>query len=103
MKEIIRKALLLGIGLAALTEEKLREFVAELEKKGELSREEGRALVREALKERAKQRKQLEKRIAEEVERAFAKTGVASKKDVEKLKKKIEKLERTIAKLAGEK
>jgi polyhydroxyalkanoate synthesis regulator phasin len=103
VKDLIKKALLLGIGLAAITEEKLREFVAELEKKGELSREEGKALVRELLAEREKQKKELQKRVAEEVEKALAKTGVASKKDVEKLSKKIEKLERTIAKLAGEK
>jgi len=103
VKEWIKKALLLGIGLAAITEEKLREFVAELEKKGELSREEGKKLIRELLAEREKQREELKKRVAEEVERALAKTGVASKKDVEKLSKKIEELERTVARLVEEK
>ena len=103
MKDLVKKALLLGIGLAAITEEKLREFVAELESKGELSKEEGKSLVKELLAEREKQRKELERRIAEEVERALTKAGVASRREVEELSKRVEELERTVAKLAEEK
>ena len=103
MKDLVKRALLLGIGIAAITEEKLREFVEELERKGELSRDEGKKLVKELLAERERQRRELEKRINEEVERAIARAGVASRKDVEKLSRKIEKLERTIARLVEEK
>jgi polyhydroxyalkanoate synthesis regulator phasin len=100
MIESVKKLGLLGIGLAALTQEKLQELIEELEKKGEISREEGKKIAREAMAERERKAKEIQQKIASEVERALAKVDIASKKDIEKLDKRIAKLEKAIEKLA---
>lgn len=100
MKDVIRKIGLLGVGVAALTEEKLREIVKDMEKRGELSKEEGKALVEEILEERKKQRAEVGERVSREVERAMTKTGLATKDDVEKLEKRLKKLEKKLGEMA---
>ncbi|GCC10784.1 hypothetical protein IPdc08_00821 [archaeon] len=92
MKEIIKKIGLLGIGLAALTEEKVREIIEDLENKGEISKEDGKAFVKEVIKARKKQKVELEKTVAKEVEKAFKTAGIATKKDIEEIIKEIESI-----------
>ncbi len=92
MKEIIKKIGLLGIGLAALTEEKVREIIEDLENKGEISKEDGKAFVKEVIEARKKQKIELEKTVAKEVEKAFKTAGIATKKDIEEIIKKIESI-----------
>jgi polyhydroxyalkanoate synthesis regulator phasin len=96
MIESLKKASLLGIGLAALTQERLQELLKELEEKGEITREEGKALAKEALAEREKSAKELEKRITKQVEKTLEKMGIPTRKDLDKLGRRIAKLERTI-------
>jgi polyhydroxyalkanoate synthesis regulator phasin len=45
MQDWMKKMMLFGVGLAALTREKTEEFVKELVKKGELSEKEGKQLI----------------------------------------------------------
>lgn len=101
MLDALKKAGLLGIGLAVLTEEKLREKLKELEEKGEITREEGKTIAKEAIEEREKQKKDLEKRIDKEVNRTIRAMGFATKKDMDDLGKKIDRLEKAIEKMTG--
>lgn len=92
MLEYLKKIGLLGIGIAALTREKAEEIVDELVKKGELSSDEGKELVKDLLKKSEDQRKDLAKRIDSEVKKAL-KGIVVPGSDIQKLEKRIEKLE----------
>ena len=96
MSDMFKKMGLFGIGVISLTQEKVEEFSQEMIKKGELSREEGKKLVKDILSEREKQMKDLEDKINARVKDTLEKSGVVMKSDIAALEKKIEKLEKTI-------
>ncbi|MCE8422547.1 MAG: phasin family protein [Candidatus Methanoperedens sp.] len=96
MSEMIKKMGLFGVGVISLTQEKAEEFTAEMIKKGEISREEGKKFVREVLSQKEKQVKDLEDTISEKINDTLEKSGVVMKTDIEALEKKIEALEKTI-------
>lgn len=58
---------LIGAGLAALSEEKIREFVRDKIEEGQMTKEEGKVLVEELVDETKKQRLNLEKNIIEKL------------------------------------
>lgn len=93
MLKYLKKIGLLGIGIAALTKEKAEDIAKEFVEKGELSSEEGKELVMDLLKKSEEQKKELTKRVDNEVKKAL-KGLVVSKKDIQRLEKRIEQLER---------
>lgn len=64
---ILGAAALIGAGLAALSEERIREFVKENVETGSLSKEEGKMLVEDLVSETKKQRLNLEKNVVEKI------------------------------------
>lgn len=100
MIEPVRKLGLFGIGVISLTKEKLDEAVKDLEKRGEISAEEGKKLVREVWEGREKELKELEEKINLRVKESIRKTGILMKEDIEKLEKKIAQLEKSVEKLS---
>ncbi len=56
---------LIGAGLAAMSEERIREFVNTRVKEGAISKEEGKVLVEDLVSETRKQRLDLEKNVVE--------------------------------------
>lgn len=94
--DTLRKMGLFGIGIIALTQEKLEEFAQEMVKKGEMNREEGKKFVIEVLSEKDRQLKDIEEKISNKVKDAIENSGVATKKDIQALEKRIDILERDI-------
>lgn len=70
---ILGAAALIGAGLAALSEERIREFVKEKIDTGALSKEEGKTLVEDLVSETKKQKLDLEKNIVEKIRAAVLK------------------------------
>ena len=101
MSETLRKLGLIGIGVLAITEEKIRQTVDELIEKGEMNREEGKSLVHELLTEKKKQMQELGDRISEDVQNAVDRSKIATKDDVARLEEKIAGLEVAVKELAG--
>ncbi|MBP1908844.1 hypothetical protein [Methanolobus bombayensis] len=64
---LLGAAALIGAGLAALSEERIREFVKEKVDTGMISREEGKVLVEDLVSETKKQKLSLEKNIIEKL------------------------------------
>jgi polyhydroxyalkanoate synthesis regulator phasin len=89
MFDLIKKTMLTGVGLAAMTREKAEELAKELIKKGELSEKEGKELVDDLLKKSEQAKKDLEKKMKDMVKKALKKMDVATKKDIARLEKKI--------------
>ncbi|APH39457.1 hypothetical protein [Methanohalophilus halophilus] len=56
---------LIGAGLAAMSEERIREFVKTRVNEGAISKEEGKVLVEDLVSETRKQRLNLEKNVVE--------------------------------------
>lgn len=94
--DILRKMGLFGIGIIALTQEKLEEFAQEMIIKGEMNREEGKKFVIEVLSEKDKQLKDIEEKISNKVKEAIDNSGIATKKDIQALEKRIENIEKDI-------
>jgi len=94
--DILRKMGLFGIGIIALTQEKLEEFAQEMIIKGEMNREEGKKFVIEVLSEKDKQLKDIEEKISNKVKEAIENSGIATKKDIQALEKRIENIEKDI-------
>lgn len=89
----LRKLGLFGIGIVALTQEKLEEFKQEMIEKGEMKKEECENFVIQVLSEKDRQLKDIEEKISNKVRDAIENSGVATKKDIHVLEKRIEMLE----------
>lgn len=94
--DTLRKIGLFGIGIIALTQEKLEEFTQEMVKKGEMNREEGKLFVVEVLLEKDRQLKDIEEKINQKIRDTIEGSGIATKKDIQALEKRIENLEKDI-------
>ena len=98
MFDFLKKAVLIGVGLVALTKEKIEEGVKELVKKGEISEKEGKELVADLVEKS----KQVKKEWGEKVEGMVADTlqrlKIPSRKEMDEFKARIEELEKLVPK-----
>jgi len=93
--DVVKNAMLAGFGI----QERVKEFVDELVKKGELSESQGAKLVREWTEKADKSTDELSKSISEVVSKTLEKMNIPTKEDVEKLNKTITELSSRIKKL----
>ncbi len=102
MFDLIKKAMLTGVGLASISIDKIDEIAKELMEQGNLTEQEGRKLVQEMMGYAEKSKEQLEKQVAYYVEKAMDKMDVARKKDVEELRETLLQLQEKIEKAEAE-
>ena len=102
MFDLIRKAMLTGVGLASISIDKIDEIAKEMMEQGNLTEQEGRKLVQEMMGYAEKSKEQLEKQVAFYVEKALDKMDVARKKEVEELRETLLKLQEKIEKTEAE-
>jgi len=94
MFDLIKKTMLTGVGLAAMTKDKVEELAKELMEKGEMSEKEGKELIDDLLKRSEQAKKDLETKVENIVEKVLGKMNLASKKDISKIEKKLKRLEK---------
>ncbi len=92
MDQLLRKLFLSGLGIFALTQEKIEELVEELAKKGEISWGEKEDFLGELINRGEEQKAEIERKIAEKMEEMLCRVNIASKDDIERLEKKIDEL-----------
>ena len=97
MFDLIRKALLTGVGLGIMTKEKIEELATELARRASLSKQEGEALIADLLVESEKAAQVLEGKVADAVRSALEKMDVATKRDVSALDERITRMEKRAA------
>lgn len=95
MFDIVRNAVLAGFGV----QEKVKEFIDELVKKGELNESQGAKLVKEWAETADKTGEQLTKSLSEAVTKAMEKMNLPTKDDIEKLNKEIQSLSSRVEKI----
>ena len=95
--DIIKKAMLVGLG----AQEKAKEFVEELVKAGELSKSEASTLVKEWTSKAEESSKEFDKRVKETVANILEKLNIPNREDMEKLEKKVQALNARLKKLEG--
>ncbi len=95
MIDLVKKTLLTGVGVAALTKEKIEEVARDFVEKGKLSEQEGKALVDDLMARSDESRKELQKQIEEKVVQLLDKMDLAKKSDLEALKGEVEELRKS--------
>ncbi len=78
MKDKLRKAMLVGLGLAVVTKEKVSKLTNDLMKKGEMNEKEAKAFVNKVASEVDKNRAIIEMEIKKELDRLL-KSGKKAK------------------------
>ena len=93
MLELIEKVVMTTIGVAAITQKKAEELVAEMKERYKLSEEEGKNLV-EKIQSMARENREKVKQMAEtEVQKVVERLGLVSVDELERLKKRVQELE----------
>ncbi|MBI5102348.1 MAG: phasin family protein [Nitrospirae bacterium] len=95
--DVFRNAMLAGLGM----QEKVKEFVDELVKKGELSESQGAKLVKEWSEKAEKNTEDLSKSLNDAVGSALDKIRLSTKEDIDKLNAKIDALVERMEKIEG--
>jgi polyhydroxyalkanoate synthesis regulator phasin len=103
MIDLIKKAVLTGLGVASLTKEKIEEFGRELIDKGKLTEQEGEKFVVEMQKWTDESREALKNQIDKLVEAALSRMQLAKGSDLEKLQAEIASLRKEIEELRNKK
>ncbi|PQV42012.1 phasin family protein [Methanohalophilus euhalobius] len=98
----MKKFGLFTVGLYALTEEKINEYVKDLVESGEINREEGKKFVTDLIESKRKQQEEMEEKMSSRVKEAVNKSDVATQEHVKNLEEKIDRLEKMLAKSLGE-
>ena len=99
MLKTLEKLLYAGIGAMAITEEKARQIVAELEKKGHLTGDEASKLVKNLVEKGKRQSGEFQNTISAEVKKALDKLHIVKKEDFEALRKEVRELNAKIDRL----
>ncbi|RLG15050.1 MAG: hypothetical protein DRN66_00415 [Candidatus Nanohalarchaeota archaeon] len=92
MDNVLKKALMLGIGVGATTKKKLDKLIKELVKKGELSANEGKKITDDFVKKSKQHTDDIRGIINFEMKRAMKKMPFATKAELKRLEKKIDRL-----------
>ncbi|ABZ85043.1 hypothetical protein HM1_2495 [Heliomicrobium modesticaldum Ice1] len=93
MLDIVRKALLAGLGAVTLTKERAEVIVEELVKKGEMSKEEAAKIIEELLEKSKEQREVVSETIKSEFSRLRNDFGLVTRKEYEALEARIAAIE----------
>ncbi|MBU4394522.1 MAG: hypothetical protein KKD78_05785 [Proteobacteria bacterium] len=93
MIELIKKAMLTGLGVASLTKEKIEEIGRDFVEQGKLSQQEGEKLVEELLAKVEEAKEDIKKQIEERVEEIVKKMKLVRMSDLDELKSQIKELQ----------
>lgn len=96
MIELIKKALLTGVGVAALSKEKVEELAKDIVEKGKMTEQEGQKLVDQLLISSEEARQDLQKQIETKVEAVLEKMNLAKKSELDVLRLEIEELRKKL-------
>jgi len=93
MLELIEKVVMTTIGVAAITQKKAEDMVAEMKDRYKLSEEEGKNMV-EKIQSMARENREKVREMAEvEVKKGVDRLGLGSVDELEQLKKRVQELE----------
>ncbi len=95
MFDIVRKALLAGLG----AQEKAKELVEDLVKKGELNQSDGAKLIKEVMEKAEKGTEEIDKKVGAIVQKTLEKLNLPNRKDIEALEKNVQELTNRIKRI----
>jgi poly(hydroxyalkanoate) granule-associated protein len=87
--EAARKVLLASIGVVAVAQDELEDFVEKLIDRGEIAEKDGRKLVREMMEKRKKRSQEVEADMSRKVRETMERMNIPTRGDLEKLTSRI--------------
>jgi polyhydroxyalkanoate synthesis regulator phasin len=96
MSDILKKAISLGLGITAVSREKVQQFVDELVIKGELGKSEAKDVVNRLIARGEEQQSEIKRMVQDQVKKVLADLDVATKQDLRDLEKKLTPSDPTI-------
>lgn len=100
MIDLIKKAILTGVGIAASTKDKMEDLAKELIDKGKLSEQEGEKFVQDMLNRAEESREIFKGQTESLIKNTIAKMHLARIEDIELLKTEIAQLRAEVAALS---
>jgi polyhydroxyalkanoate synthesis regulator phasin len=97
MIDVLKKVLLTGVGVAALSKDKIEDLARDLAEKGKMTEQEGKALVDQLLTSSDEARQDLQRQVEDKVQKVLGKMDLAKKSEVDALKHEIEELKKAAA------
>lgn len=97
MIDLVKKAMLTGIGMISLTKDKVDEIAKDFIDKGKMSEQEGEKLVQELMEKSDESKEELKKQIETMVNKAMGKMDIASKSDIDHIKQELADIKRKIS------
>jgi polyhydroxyalkanoate synthesis regulator phasin len=95
--DILRKTMLLGLGLISLTKEKAEGVVDDLVNRGEVASEDRFKAVDSLLKEAGKQEEEFTRKMAGSVHKVMADLGLPTKTDMEEVLRTLKSIEEKLS------
>jgi len=102
MLELLKKTAYAGLGLAYMTQDKVREVARDLSQKAKLSEEEGRRFAEELNAKSTEARGALEARVSAAVQKVMSKMPLATKADLAALNERLGAIEEALKAKADE-
>lgn len=93
MLELLEKAVMTTIGVAAITQKKAEELVAEMKERFKLSEDEGKNLVDRILTIAKESREKVGEMAEVEVKKVVERLGLVSREEFDRLAKRVQELE----------
>ena len=96
MQNILKKALTIGVGLAAFSKDQVEKVVDELVKRGEVPLEESKELIQELMDRGEKEQAELKNLIKSQLQQGLAELDVANQSQIAQLEARIKALEEQV-------
>ena len=93
MLDLMKKAMLIGLGLTSMTRDKIEQFAKEISEDSKLSEEEGKKLVEEMVRQSDDARANMEKEVRGLVRKTLERLNIPSRTEMKDLADRIEALE----------
>jgi poly(hydroxyalkanoate) granule-associated protein len=97
-----RRVLMASIGVVALAQEEMEEFVNRLVERGEIAEKDGKKLIREMMEKRKKEAQKAEDQMDKRIKDLLDRMNVPTKSDIEALSAKITALTKKVEELKKE-
>ncbi len=102
MFDLIKKTMMMSVGLAFLTKDKVEELANEIIEKGKLSGKESKEFFDELLKKSEESSQKVEEQVKAIINDTLSKMNLATQEDLSKIRKELKEMKQAMKK-KGEK
>ena len=101
MLDIVKKAMMTGIGMALLAKDEMEDLAREVVEKGKMTEQDGKNFINELQKKYEDVQGKLEERVERTVKEILKKMDVVTCEDLKAIKKEIRELKKAAGKDSG--